>query len=155
VPLQAYDTRRAAKDAAREAEEQKLEEEIARLQVLLSKLSEGAVPKVTCTDCGAHISSAPASNVISVVLLQAERDAADAAEAEQWIGQISVEGGGTGEDAAQEAQVCSCDNSAQPDLAACSRIWQCLPQCYTVSGPERLCDEHLGVAASAGAAGRV
>lgn len=65
--LQAYDQRRAAKEAAREAEERKLEEEIARLQ--------------------------------------AERDAADAAEAEQWMGQISVEGGGTGEDAEKEAQV--------------------------------------------------
>ena len=105
MPLQAYDTRRAAKDAAREAEEQKLEEEIARLQVLLSKLSEGVSPKVTGAVCRAHASSAPASSGISVVLLQAERDAADTAEAEQWIGQISVEGGGTGEDAAQEAQV--------------------------------------------------
>ena len=70
------------------------------------------------------------------MLLQAERDAADAAEAEQWIGQISVEGGGTGEDAAQEAQVCSCHNSTQPKLAACSRTWQCLLPCYTLSGPE-------------------
>jgi hypothetical protein len=105
APLQAYDTRRAAKDAAREAEERKLEEEIARLQVIPSKLSEGVLPKVTGTDCRAPVSSAPASSGISHALLQAERDAADAAEAEQWIGQISVEGGGTGEDAAQEAQV--------------------------------------------------
>lgn len=33
--VQAYDSRRAAKEVAREAEERKLEEEIARLQVLL------------------------------------------------------------------------------------------------------------------------
>lgn len=81
------------------------------------------------------MSSAPASGGISHVLLQAERDAADAAEAEQWIGQISVEGGGTGEDAAQEAQVCSRHNNAQPawQLAAASgnafrHATQCLDQ---------------------------
>lgn len=54
MPLQAYDTRRAAKDAAREAEEQKLEEEIARLQVILGKLAVGVIPQVT-TDCTARV----------------------------------------------------------------------------------------------------